>query len=102
MGDLLAQVPLFLTATQWLLIAFELAAPLLLVEGRIRRWMLAGYAAFHVITFASITIIFLPHVVCLSSFVPLESLVQERRALLPSMRSSRRAMAERYRSTTRR
>ena len=83
-GDLLSEVPLLLTATQWLLIGFELAAPLLLWNGRIGRWMLAACLAFHAATFASITIIFLPHVICLLSFVPLERIAPER--LRPGLR----------------
>jgi Vitamin K-dependent gamma-carboxylase len=77
-GDLLSDMPVLLTATQWLIIGFELAAPLLLVNGRIRQWMLVVCAAFHAVTFASITIVFLPHVMCLLSFVPLERVVPER------------------------
>lgn len=77
-GDLVSELPSLLTATQWLLIGFELAAPLLLLNGRIRRWMLAACLTFHALTFASITIIFLPHVICLLSFVPLERIAPER------------------------
>jgi Vitamin K-dependent gamma-carboxylase len=83
-GDLLSDVPLLLTASQWLLIGFELAAPLLLLNGRIGRWMLIACLAFHAVTFASITIIFLPHVICLLSFVPLERIAPER--LRPGLR----------------
>jgi Vitamin K-dependent gamma-carboxylase len=81
LGDLLSQAPVLLTTTQWLLLGFEFAAPLLLIGGRVRRWMLTTCVAFHVITFASITIIFLPHVICLLSFVPLESVVAQRGGL---------------------
>ena len=79
LGDPLESVPLLLTATQWFIIAFELASPLLLTSGRIGRAMLAVCLAFHAVTFATIAIIFLPHVVCLLSFVPLEGLSATRR-----------------------
>jgi len=35
---------------------------------------LALAVAFHVVTFSTISIIFLPHVVCLLAFLPLERL----------------------------
>jgi hypothetical protein len=83
-GDLVSEVPFLLTATQWILIGFELAAPLLLIRGRIGRWMLAACLAFHGLTFASIAIVFLPHMICLLSFVPLERIAPQRlRPALP-------------------
>src|SRR3712207_7999215 len=48
---------------------------------RVRGWFLATFAAFHAVTFAMLTIIFLPHVMCLASFLPLE------RLRWPSLRS---------------
>jgi hypothetical protein len=36
--------------------------------------MLVAVVAFHLVTFATVTIIFLPHVVCLAAFLPLERL----------------------------
>jgi hypothetical protein len=81
---LVSEVPFLLTATQWILIGFELAAPLLLIRGRIGRWMLAACLAFHGLTFASIAIVFLPHMICLLSFVPLERIAPQRlRPALP-------------------
>jgi hypothetical protein len=73
-GDLLVNVPLVLTATQWFIIAFELASPLLLVPGKLGRAMLVVCLIFHAVTFATISIIFLPHVMCLLAFLPLERL----------------------------
>jgi hypothetical protein len=72
LGDPLLDYPWVLQATQWLLLAFELAAPLLLLRSRVGRAMWAGAVALHAVTFATITIVFLPHVVCLLSFLPLE------------------------------
>lgn len=73
-GDLLVHAPWLLTATQWFIIFFELASPLLLVRGRIGRIMLGVCMIFHAVTFATISIIFLPHAVCLLAFMPLERL----------------------------
>jgi hypothetical protein len=73
-GGVLVHVPWLLTAAQWFIIAFELSSPMLLVRGRIGRTMLTICLAFHLVTFATISIIFLPHVVCLLAFLPLERL----------------------------
>lgn len=79
LADPLADHPWTLHVTQYGIVAMELAAPLLLVRGRVGRWALGVAVAFHAVTFATLTIIFLPHVVCLLAFVPIERL-----RLLPS------------------
>ena len=61
-----------LQASQYLIVAFELSSPLLLARGKLRRAFLVGAVLFHAVTFSMIGIIFLPHVMCLLSFVPLE------------------------------
>lgn len=66
--------PWTLRATQYFIMAFELLSPLLLVRGRIGKIFLAMAFAFHVMTYATITIIFLPHIMCLLAFLPLERL----------------------------
>lgn len=64
-----------LTLGQWLLVAVELGSPLLLLlTGRWLYAVLGGYLAFHVMTWAAISIVFLPHLVCLLAFLPLEGL----------------------------
>ncbi|MFN2526093.1 MAG: MFS transporter permease [Actinomycetota bacterium] len=68
----LLEIPWALQGLQFLIVLFELSSPLLLVRGRIGRAVLAVAAGFHLVTYASITIIFLPHVVCLLTFLPLE------------------------------
>jgi hypothetical protein len=78
LSDPLLEVPWVLQAAQWALVAFELASPLLLVPGAVGRRFLIAAVAFHIVTFSTITIIFLPHVVCLFAFVPLERLDPER------------------------
>jgi hypothetical protein len=77
LADPLVEWPVILHATQYGIILLELASPLVFVR-RFRTWMLATFAAFHAVTYAMLTIIFLPHVVCLASFLPLERLVQRR------------------------
>ncbi len=83
LADPLLDYPWVLQATQYGLVAFELASPLLLLPGRIGRAMWAGAVALHAVTFATITIVFLPHVVCLAAFLPLER--------VPRLRGGRRA-----------
>lgn len=63
--------PWILHAAQWLLVAFELATPLMLTD-RFRMMVVKTAFAFHLVTYASIRIVFLPHVVCLLSFLELE------------------------------
>ncbi len=65
--------PWTLRASQYGVVALELLAPVLLVlRGRARYAMLAVYASFHLVTFATIGIIFLPHLVAMLVFLPLE------------------------------
>ena len=82
----LEDLPGVLRAAQWLIVGFELSSPLLLVRGRIGRWFLVGALAFHLVTYSTITIIFLPHVMCLLAFVPLENLRVPRAQALPGWR----------------
>jgi hypothetical protein len=63
--------------SQWGIMGMELSSPLIfLLSPRLRSWAVAGLVSFHVVTYAMITIIFLPHVVCLAAFLPLERLVR--------------------------
>jgi hypothetical protein len=73
-GDALTHSPWILHTAQYGIVAMELASPLLLVPGRVGRAMLAMVAMFHLVTFATVRIIFAPHVVCLAAFLPLEKL----------------------------
>lgn len=83
-ADPLAQVPWVLQVAQFGIVAFELASPLLLVRGRVGRVMLGLAITFHLVTYATITIIFLPHILCLAAFLPLERLRLPRRRPRPS------------------
>ena len=78
LGRPLAEYPDLLRAVQWGLVGFELTSPLLLVRGWLGRVYLAGAAFLHLVTFLTITIIFLPHVVALLSYLPLERLWRRR------------------------
>ncbi|MDQ1687293.1 MAG: hypothetical protein QOK42_268 [Frankiaceae bacterium] len=62
-----------LQLSQWGIMAFELASPIVLwLRGRWVYVAVGFFLAFHVVTFAAITISFLPHVMCLLAFLPLE------------------------------
>lgn len=67
-----------LHAFQYVLVVVELAvAPLLLVRWRRPQvtWLLtAGFLAFHLMTFVTISIVFLPHCIALLALLPLERL----------------------------
>ena len=74
LGEALVDQPGILHAAQYGLMGFELLSPLMLVRGRIGRVFLLGAIGLHVVTYATITISFLPHVMCLLAFLPLERL----------------------------
>ena len=68
--------PGFLRGFQWGLLLLELAAPALLFvrRDRIRYGLVIALLGFHVMTYLAIHIIFLPHLVALMAFLPLERL----------------------------
>jgi hypothetical protein len=80
---------------QWSLLLLELAAPLLLVvrRDRTRYAIVAGLVAFHVMTYLAIRIIFLPHLVALMAFLPLERLGPREVSAAPAPPASRAAPA---------
>jgi hypothetical protein len=85
-GEHLVGHPRLLVAGQWGLLVMEFLTPLLLfVRGRLLAFGLAVLVAFHVTTYLAIEIHFLPTVVCLLAFVPLERL-RERRLPQPAER----------------
>jgi hypothetical protein len=72
-ADLIAGVPHLLILAQLGLIAFELASPLIFVlPARWRTAAVGFFYSFHAVTFATITISFMPHLAALTSFLPLE------------------------------
>ena len=72
LADPLVDYHVVLQAIQYLLVAFELGSPLMLLRNAVGRIYVWVAISFHIITFAGITILFWPHVVSLLSFLPLE------------------------------
>ena len=72
--------PGVLRVAQWGIVTFELLSPLLLARGRLGYIALGVAVGFHAMTYGAITIVFLPHVMCLLSFLPLERLAPFRLA----------------------
>jgi hypothetical protein len=65
--------PWALVASQFGIVAFELASPVVfLVRPRVRYAIVGFFYAFHVMVMATITISFAPHQAAMSSFLPLE------------------------------
>jgi hypothetical protein len=87
LADPLMDHPWTLQATQWFIVIIEFTSPILLfVRERWQYAIVAFLVIFHIMTFAMITIIFLPHVLCMLSFLPLERLVPRwRSAQTPSV-----------------
>jgi hypothetical protein len=72
-ADLIAQVPYLLIVAQFGIVAFELASPLIFaLRGRRRYAGIGFFYVFHLFTYATITISFAPHLVAMTSFLPLE------------------------------
>jgi hypothetical protein len=73
LADLIAPVPGLLIVSQFGIITFELLSPLVfVVPRRFRGWVVAFFYSFHLATFATITISFMPHLIAMTSFLPLE------------------------------
>ncbi|MBW8486516.1 HTTM domain-containing protein [Actinomadura parmotrematis] len=64
-----------LKISQWFTMAAEAASPaLLFLRGRPLYLAVAGFAGFHAVTYALMSIHFLPHAIWLAAFLPLERL----------------------------
>ncbi|MCU1345843.1 MAG: conserved rane protein of unknown function [Acidimicrobiia bacterium] len=76
----LLDVPWLLRILQWFIVAFELCSPIVLFlrRQRTRNFAVAGLVAFHLVTFLALHIIFLPHLVAMMAFLPLERLGRRR------------------------
>ena len=73
LAEPLLDLPGVLVAAQIGIMVFELASPLVFVlRGRWRYAMVGFFYLFHLVTFATITISFMPHLVAMTSFLPLE------------------------------
>jgi hypothetical protein len=79
-SDWTLDVPWLLPAAQWAMLAFEFAAPLMLFvrSDRARIGLVLFLLGFHVMVFAGLTIIFLPHCVAILSILPWERLTARR------------------------
>ncbi|HEV7707379.1 MAG TPA: MFS transporter permease [Asanoa sp.] len=72
-ADLIASVPYLMIAAQIGMVTFEALSPLVFaLRGRNRYAAIAFFYSFHVLSFATISISFAPHLVALTSFLPLE------------------------------
>jgi hypothetical protein len=74
-------VPWLLSAAQWVMLAFEFAAPLMLLvrTDRARIALVVFLLGFHVMVYAGVGIIFLPHCIAILSILPWERLGAARR-----------------------
>ncbi|GAA3339714.1 hypothetical protein GCM10020358_24460 [Amorphoplanes nipponensis] len=73
LADLIAGVPYLLILAQFGIMAFELASPAIFVlRPRLRGYAVAFFYSFHLVTFATITISFAPHLAAITSFLALE------------------------------
>lgn len=62
-----------LIAMQWFIVAFELGSPIVLfVKARWQYAFTVCFYAFHLMVYLSVRIIFLPHLIALATFLPLE------------------------------
>ena len=79
------EVPWLLAAAQWVMLAFEFAAPLILLvrTDRARIGLVAFLLGFHVMVYAGVGIIFLPHCIAILSILPWERLTAARRRTTP-------------------
>jgi len=73
-------VPWLLPAAQWVMLAFEFAAPLMLLvrTDRARVGLVLFLLGFHVMVYVGVGIIFLPHCVAILSILPWERLTAPR------------------------
>jgi hypothetical protein len=77
LGRALLDPPWILTASQWLVFIIEVFSPLILfVRGKLRYLMVVGFLFFHLSTQLALSINFLPLVVCLMAFLPLEKIIR--------------------------
>jgi len=90
LSDWTLEVPWLLTAAQWVMLTLELAAPLILLvrSDRARIALVLFLLGFHVMVFAGVTIIFLPHCVAILSILPWERLIRQKTAVDQSWASS--------------
>lgn len=80
-GEMLLALPWLLVAAQVGIVVFELLSPLVFVlRERWRYAAVGGFYSFHAVTFAAISISFMPHLFAMTSFLPLERVRPVQRA----------------------
>ena len=85
LGKHLVGMPGLLVAAQWVVLVAEASAWLVFVlRGRARTALICFYLGFHLVTYATISIHFLPVVVCWLAFAPLERVADRLRGLVPA------------------
>ncbi|PRX96068.1 hypothetical protein CLV72_10872 [Allonocardiopsis opalescens] len=94
-SEWMLDVPWVLHAGQWAILLMELSAPVIfLVALRWRYAMVGMFVAFHIATYMVITIVFLPHTICLVlAFLPTEKLVWWARDRFAALRGGRTGTA---------
>jgi hypothetical protein len=83
LSDWMLDFPWLLVAMQWVMITLEALAPLMLLvwRDRARVALVVFLLGFHLMVFAGVTIIFLPHCVAILSILPWERLPELRTRL---------------------
>lgn len=77
--DLFLAIPGLVHLMQWVVLLAEFCSPALLFVRRRLLWSgLAFFGTFHLMTYLTIRIHFLPLAICLTAFLPLERLVPQR------------------------
>jgi hypothetical protein len=86
LSDWTLDVPFLLPAAQWVMLALEFAAPLMLLvrSDRARVALVLFLIGFHLMVYAGVTIIFLPHCIAILSILPLERLTDRFRRTAPA------------------
>jgi hypothetical protein len=85
LSDWTLDVPYLLPAAQWVMIVVEFASPLILLvrSNRARIGLVLFLLGFHVMVYAGVSIIFLPHCIAILSILPWERLTAFRRQAAP-------------------
>ena len=82
LGTSLLRAPQLLHIAQWGIVCGELVSPVVFfLRGRFVYVAVAAMLTFHLLSEATITISFLPHVLCILAFLPLERLGELRSAV---------------------
>jgi len=90
LADWTLDVPWLLPMAQWVMLILEFLAPLMLLvrSDRARVGLALFLLGFHVMTYAGVQIIFLPHCVAILSILPWERLIRQKTAVDQSWASS--------------